>query len=424
MDIVIGAVFTALSFVAIYKIRMYAAAGISKHWFAVAFAVKIAAAAAMLWMYWGVDRNKADIFRFYDDSQVIYKVSKTQPLNYLKMITGIGDNTDENRKIYRETNNWEFSHGSRIFSNSRLFIRYLAFVSLLTLGSYYGILVVTLFLSFTGLFWIFRFFQYSMPLKRKWVFALVFFTPSVVFWTSGLLKESLLIALTGLILNCGNLAFKGRKPVARTVVVLIALIAVFNIKAYYAMILVTAAVPFAINRLTKTKRIYTAYIITIFVALAFVSESDKILGRGFYKMIIEKKQAFITLAAEDNAGSLIETPDLQSQTVSFLKVAPVAVANVLLRPYPGEAHGFAMWLSVVENILLAAFVIFVFFRISKQKPDYNVLWFSLMIAVTLILIIGWSTPVLGAISRYRVIPLIFLEMALLEIGGVEAEAEV
>ena len=88
MEYLVLAIFIALSFFAIYRIPMFAAKGISKHWFATAFAIKLIAALAMILLYSRSEEIKknADIFRYYDDAQVIYKTLYSQPSTYFKLM--------------------------------------------------------------------------------------------------------------------------------------------------------------------------------------------------------------------------------------------------------------------------------------------------------------------------------------------------
>ena len=419
MDYLITAVFVVISFTVIYKVKMYGARGISKHWFAGSFALKLLAAGVMVVIYQKSERNKADIFRFYDDAKVLTEVATTEPVNYIKMITGIDGANPDLVKYYEQTNNWDYSEGSQLVSNNRFIIRYLSVISLLTFGSYGGVLVITIFFAFTGLFWVFRFFYSRIP-KKKWIiFFVVFFTPSLVFWTSGLLKESLLVSFIGLSLNCGGFALKGRQSVFRLIIFSIALFFIFQLRAITAVLWILMILPFIWNHFRPKQRAFISYFIFFFIAISFASESDKIMTNGVYEIIIQKKEAFTQMALESQSGSFISAAKLEPNTLSFIKNAPSALMTVLFRPFPWEAKGIMMWVATFENILLLIAIIFTLIFFNRKMSNYNLLWFSIIFAIFYMVIIGLSVPVLGAVSRYRVIPLLFFELGLIQVLDID-----
>ena len=419
MNGLISGFYGGLTFALVRLLKMFRVEGMSPSWFWTAYAFKFAAALALLWFYGGTERNKADIYRFWDDSQVIYSSLETKPADYFKMLSGIDAGDKALEKYYRTANNWYPSEGSSVFSNNRLLIRYLALMSLFTLGSYGGVLIITIFLSFTGLFWVFRFFSRQMPDKKHLVYFAVFFTPSVLFWSSGILKESLIWFFTGLILNCLYLALKGKRAVLRSLVVVIAFVLLSQVKAFAALFLATALLPWLYNYIRRPQRPFVSYFIVFFIMISLTSESDKIMHQGVYQMIIKKQSAFVTLAEREGARSLISAPQLEPNTFSFARELPEALSVSLFRPLPKEINSPQMWLMFAENILLLLAIVFAFVFRSKRIRNANTMWLSLFFAFLYLSLIGYSVPVLGAVSRYRTIPLVFLLMALIEIADIK-----
>jgi len=396
---------------------MFGANGIDKKWFLFAFSAKLFSAIC-LWaiysFYYG-DISKADIFRYYNDSQIAYQQFGKSPINYFKIITSIDGNNAQLKPIYMQMNNWDKPDSSQISSNNKFIIRYLCFLSLLTFGSYFAILIITIFLSFTGLFWIFRFFYHKMPNKKWWIFAVIFFTPSVLFWTSSILKESIIIFFIGLVLNCGNFALKKRNPQIRILMVLLAFVAIFQIKAFVAIALLLATVAYIWNHFHPRQMAFISYFVVFLIIISIGAESSKFMKRSVYQMIIEKKVEFVNLAIADKSNSLIEMPNLDATTFSFAKNTPKAIFNVIARPWIWEAKNSLSIMASIENILLLILIFLAIFYYSHHKFNSNLFWFCLAISISLFALIGLSTPILGAISRYRVIPLLFFEIALIQL---------
>jgi len=116
----------------------------------------------------------------------------------------------------------------------------------------------------------------------------------------------------------------------------------------------------------------------------------------------------------DPSGSLIEITPIKNSHSQLIKNIPEALFNVLLRPLPNDPpKKMEKWLFILENWLVWGIVLFGIWK-GKQIPSQarsiilTLVIFSLMLA----LMIGWVTPVLGAIVRYK-LPITF---ALIIIG--------
>lgn len=400
---------------------MYGTKGISKHWFAAAFAFKVVLSIVMFLMYSQnieVQQN-ADIFRYFEDSKVISETIYTNPIDYFKLITGIDNDNSNLTEYYSKMNNWDYSQGNKLFSNNRLIIRYLSIINIFTFGSYYANVILTIFLSFTGLFWIFRFFNSKIK-NRTWIiFAIVFFFPSISFWSSGILKESLLIFSIGLLINCGNYALKKKKPIARSIIVIISLIMIYNIKAFVLFILLPPLIAYIWNYYKPQKRIIIPYYILLFLAFSFATESNKIMKTGVFELLVEKQLSFTDIAIQQNAKSLISPILFNPDAKSVIINSPIALVNSLFRPMLWEANNIQMYASSFENILILILIILIVIFPKNGIENRNIFWFGLIFSISFLIIVGLSTPVLGAISRYRIPALIFLLITMVQLLDIE-----
>ena len=396
---------------------MFGARGISKHWFAGAFAVKLIAAFAMWFIYTNhyPDRSKADIFRYYDDAKVFQHLLKDHKLEYFKFFYQ-DQSSDENvNVVLKYTNNWETHNGNTLFGSNRLIIRTNMLLNLISLGSYGVHAIVFSFLAFMGLFWIFRFFYRQLP-ERKWlIFLAVFAFPSIVFWSSGILKESLIFFFIGLILNCGSFALKGRKPIARSILVLVAFIFLFQTRAIIALILIPIVLGYLWNHIKPQRRAFLPYFIMLFIGLSVLTESERITGKDFYGILVEKRMAFEELANNSKSNNEVLNIQYTADGYSILKSTPIALINTIFRPSPWEANGPLMWAASLENILLFLMLILLVIYPIPIIENKKLLWFALLFALANLTVVGLTTPILGAISRYRIIGLLFFLIAYIQL---------
>lgn len=101
------------------------------------------------------------------------------------------------------------------------------------------------------------------------------------------------------------------------------------------------------------------------------------------------------------AGSTIEMPVLQPTMASLFRTAPRALYNALAKPGLLSAKTIFERLSSVENALVLLFLMLctAWCRTGMNKNLFSLCFF---ISVTILFLIGYTTPIAGAIVRYKV----------------------
>ena len=98
---------------------------------------------------------------------------------------------------------------------------------------------------------------------------------------------------------------------------------------------------------------------------------------------------------------------------SITKSIPTAFLNTFTRPWISDIRGILFIPSVLENVL--AFLLAFFAILNKEKLDAtkkNFVLFCFTFTIVLFLIIGLTTPIIGAIVRYKIPALPFLTFGL------------
>ena len=85
--------YTALFLYVIRWAPFFNAVGLSKRTIGGLFLVKILAGTALWYVYTYIhtDRATADIYRYFDDGNIMFTALPEHPLDYLRMLTGIGN---------------------------------------------------------------------------------------------------------------------------------------------------------------------------------------------------------------------------------------------------------------------------------------------------------------------------------------------
>ena len=88
----------------------------------------------------------------------------------------------------------------------------------------------------------------------------------------------------------------------------------------------------------------------------------------------------------------------------MMRIVPEVLFNTTIRPLPADKGSWLKYPAFIENIVLFLGLILVtlFARRKLNKRIKRMVWTFMLFAALVFLIVGWTTPVLGAIVRYKV----------------------
>lgn len=454
--------------------------GISRNTQLVLFILKVAAGFGLwiVYTYYYTERQYSDIWKFYDDSAILYEAIHESPSDYFSMITGIGiDNRIEQTYLMR-MNHWHQPFENNLFNDSHTIIRFNAIARLFSMGNYHTHTLIMCLLSFIGLSALYRWIYSFIPQWKKVIIAVLFLLPSLTFWSSGVLKEGLMIFALGIIIEQSWKFLKHRNlyriPIILAAIALLAItklyMLAFLLPALFVAWWLTRRPGFTLVKfsivlallLAAGKMIEVTYPRLSPARLLALKHNDFVrLAHGGTYMYNDTVVVYLeaerrgqlvcsngdsctlernvpyqywriqdnfadTLTSDGNiiranykiltdlpkAGSIIDRRFLNPDFSSVLKNIPTALFNTLLRPMPWEINSAMLAPAILENLLLVMFIVAaLIFRRRTANPD--VFWFCITFAVITLAVIGVTTPVLGAIVRYRIIALPFLLLSLL-----------
>lgn len=398
----------------ISKIAFFKENEIPRFWFIVLFGLKVIVSIFLTFLYskYYTNRDTADIFKYFDDSKIMFDAIKTNPFDYLKMLFGI-DNTSLNNNYYQHMGNWERPRTKDLFNDTHIIIRFNAFVHLLSFGNIHVHNVFINFISLLGLTTIFKAFKPFLQKKEKVFFYLLALIPSILFWGSGLLKESIIFFALGIFfLNIFKLTKQFK--VIDLAYTLIAVLIIIYTKFYLLVALSIPVLGYLLNHYFSLKKTFIGYIISFILFILTIIITPFIFEElDFIKRIAIKQQDFSRFVLIEGATSGFIIPEL-SEGVSLLINIPNALLNTLVRPFIWECNALFVWLCAFENIaVLALIIIAIVFRKKMNNAQKNIFYFNLIFVFCLFTLIGLTTPVFGAIMRYKIPGLILLLSSLL-----------
>jgi hypothetical protein len=135
---------------------------------------------------------------------------------------------------------------------------------------------------------------------------------------------------------------------------------------------------------------------------------------NFLKIIADKQRDFINLSKAFNVNSAIDMSYLEPNLWSFIKATPNALINTFTRPWPTEIKGILFVPPLMENLFIIGILILSWFygkRVGDREWKFVVC--CLTFSFILFVIIGLTTPMIGAIVRYKIPAIPFLMIAAL-----------
>ncbi len=294
-------------------------------------------------------------------------------------------------------------------ARSIFFVKILSIVAILTDGNYWITSLWFSFLSFSGSLYIVGCIMRFFP-GAKMATALAFlFFPSVVFWGSGVIKES--VALAALLLLSGMYlkAMMNTSPRPTEFVLgLIGFWIVWNLKYYWIavflpVVITSLVVHFTSIRFKIPSRLKLYYWVVLFVVLCF---GVSLLHPNFYperflQVVIESHQAFVKVS---DPTDLIQYESLSAKWASVAVNSAWALISGIFRPFLWEANNGLKALVSLENLFIFLLCIGSLFRIKDFfKAQNRLITMSVMVYIVLLCVfLALSTPNMGSLARYKV----------------------
>ena len=309
-------------------------------------------------------------------------------------------------------NHWDRKYLKGVWNDNRSIIRINAFLYPLTGGSLIAHSFVFAFLAYLGLTMLFLGIKRFIP-GKKWLAIVVFMIPNLFFWSSGLLKEALLTLNLGLLFYAVSRLYD-RFSVKALLLFLLAIALFVTLKIYVLICMLPALFFLLFSKQRKNKPAFFALshlaVIAIIIAGSYLTDKANLMH-----VIDRKQQDFINMVEQsENVGSDVEIPNVDASAISLIMKAPAGFVHSFFRPHPLEWDSPVKLLAGLENIALILLLVISLIKPGKISSDqWNFLLFTLSFVLIFYSVIGLSTPVLGALVRYKIAALPFIGSAIL-----------
>lgn len=303
----------------------------------------------------------------------------------------------------------------------------------LGLGTYLGTSIAITMLSFGGCWALYRVFYDLKPsLHRPLAFAILFL-PSMWFWSTGIMKDSFVIAGLGFYVNgiYNSLISKKKKILRSIVFIVVGALLMKNIKVYVLLAILPATIVwvfFMIKERIPNETLRKLATPIFFGggalgALVIIQQLGSVYAEYTLEGFMEeanKMQWWLKLSTERDDGTGYDLGTMDPSLFGLIKTFPRAVNVALFRPYLWEARKVIVLPSALEALFTLGFTIYVFFRVGLIRIIAAILsdpvvLFCLIFAVIFAFAVGFTSFNFGALARYKIpcLPFYYTAMILL-----------
>ena len=417
-DLVVTPIWLLILYALAYAIRPSVTTRDTRKYFIPALTVKFVGAIGVGLVYYFYYKGGDTINYFDHGSKWIWEAFNDSPIKGLKLIFANGIH-------YADT----FEYSSKIWFYTDLpsyfVVRAAAALDILTFHTYSATAILFAYISFFGLWFMYKSFVDLYP-KLSLEFAIsIFFIPSVFFWGSGILKDSITLGALGWAVYATHHVFiKKRRLVLSLFILVIALYTIYSIKVYIVLCFVPTLILWIGQRTVKRIRNQLIKYAVLPIVLVIIGFSSTLIIRTIgqensrYSIDSISKTAEVTArwinyVSDLEGGSSYTLGDFDYSTTGVIRKIPSAIGTTLYRPFLWESSNPLMLISSLEALVVLILTLQLLFRVRNFKvilrmnsyPDVLFLVvFSLMFAFA----VGITTYNFGSLVRYKIPLLPFL----------------
>jgi hypothetical protein len=337
----------------------------------------------MYWQYY----QAGDTISYHEEAIRFTGLFHQDPQSFLKALAGTYDTTFEQTLI--------FSNQPRAL----FFTRIISVFYLLTGNNYWITSLYVGLFAFTGAYML------STQLTRrnpefKWPSVLAFMgLPSVVFWSSGVLKESLVMGMMWILLYLSLNPWK-KRMLLKVMAFLIFSVLLWKLKYFYALlyipIVLLLTIEYGLSDQLKSSKRWIGYILPFILFFLLTLFHPNLNLNRFWHMVVKNHTYYL--------GRGLETIDFVGINESVFSLIPNIPAALFLGwfgPFLDFRNLLYAMISLENLVLVVLFATVSWGKLNFHHHKYLVIALGLFVLIET-LFVTISTPVYGTLVRYRI----------------------
>jgi hypothetical protein len=353
-----------------------------------------------------------DGISYFNGGKMLSNYWQDKPAEFLHVIFSNMDNFNDSNL------NGLSSFDAGIFANESFSVAKIT--AIFDLFSFNAFLPCSLFFcifAFLALwnFFIFLIREYHLPTLMAGFCTI--YIPSVLFWDSGIFKDTITFTALLWMFMCGYYSFiKPRKVIANLLGFALSAIIIATVKVY----IVAAFAPFFIlyifgyyrarlkSEALRVLALPFILLISGVLIIVFLQNASELLGKYSVEQVLETaSKTYSGIISAGEAGSAYNINTDLSSPAGILSALPVGINVTLFRPYPWEyAKPFILFASL-ESMIFLFLTLFVIFKVGvgrtlKSFATIPLLQFCLPFSLLFAFMVGVSSSNFGTLVRYKI----------------------
>ena len=358
-----------------------------------------------------------DSLVYFKDSLVLTNALQSDTLSAIKVLFQ-SSNTFDSETNFITSKMTLFDRQNDTF----LVVKFASLINLISFSNFYASTIIFSFLSYFGIWKFYETICKKYPqIKIQISFAILFF-PSLFFWGSGLMKDTLVVGFLGyLIYGFMNIIELKKINLINLVIILISSSVIFTLKAYVIIsLLPTVILWFFLTKQNQIKNIVIKVIVAPFIIL--LGGISIVYSLQFLSGFTESyslENIYITAESyqrnhygdgtfiKQGQGSSYTLGDFDPTILGILSKFPAAVNVTLFRPYLWEIRNPVMAISALESAFVFGITIFILFGLGFKNlylvlKNDPFLTMSLIFSIFFAFSVGFTSYNFGALVRYKI----------------------
>ena len=296
-------------------------------------------------------------------------------------------------------------------------VRLIVPLTILGFKSYLATAILLASICYSGIWRLFVVFHSEFPQLEDKLATAVLFIPSVVFWGSGILKDSITISAVGWFTYSFYCFFiLKRRNISYLIFLFISGFLMVSIKPYILFALLPGSIIWLSNQ--RIANIKSAFLKILFgpilLAIALgggvfaLSQMGSLLGNYSLDKVVSKAvESNNDQKQEYYGGNSFDIGEVNDDPMSMLSKAHLAIGATLFRPFLWDARNPVMFISACENTYILLLTIFLFMRLKifgflKMVNSNPLLQFSMLFALFFAFSVGIATSNFGSLVRLKI----------------------
>jgi len=290
-------------------------------------------------------------------------------------------------------------------------------ILLICMKSYVASAIVVASICYIGVWKLFLVFVNEFPILEKQFTWSILYIPSVIFWGSGIMKDSITFSATCMYVHGFYWFFtQKRRQIKYVLALILGPFLLISIKPYILIALLPGSVLwFVALRISRIKNAFlkavfapTLIVVGIVAGLYILQQLGDSLGKYSMTTVIKTASgAQQDLKQSYYKGNSFDIGNYEPTVAGLLSVSHKAIYAALFRPTLFDVRNVVMAFCAIENTFILIFCVYLLIKLKIYKffsliTSHPLLMFSFIFSVFFAFSVGVSISNYGALVRLKI----------------------